>query len=96
MSAPSANADDRVVGQPELAGPDEHHLLVQAALRRTVAYTRLKPSRNGSATESVNTSGDAPVPPSPPSMLTKSTPRPVVGHQVGQLVPELHVADGAT
>src|SRR5215218_537662 len=28
-------------------------------------------------TASVNTNGDAPVPPSPPSMLTKSTPRPV-------------------
>ena len=38
-------------------------------------------------------SGAAPVPPSPPSMVTKSTPRLAGRHQVGELVPELHVAD---
>ena len=43
--------------------------------RANSAYTRAKPSRNGSDTASVKISGDAPVPPSPPSIVTKSTPR---------------------
>ena len=40
--------------------------------RAKAEYTRAKPSLKGSATWSVNTSGAAPVPPSPPSMVTKS------------------------
>ena len=40
-----------------------------------IFWTRLKPTLNGSATWSVKTSGPAPVPPSPPSIVMKSTPR---------------------
>ena len=38
-------------------------------------------------------SGAAPVPPSPPSMVTKSTPLLAVDHLVGEVVPELQVSD---
>ena len=39
-------------------------------------------------------SGAAPVPPSPPSMVMKSTPAVAGRHEVAEVVPELHVADG--
>jgi hypothetical protein len=42
-----------------------------------VRYTCAKPSLNGIATWSANTSGAAPVPPSPPSMVMKSGARPL-------------------
>jgi hypothetical protein len=43
----------------------------------------------------VKTSGAAPVPPSPPSIVMKSGARPLVAHLPRQLVPEAHLADRA-
>jgi hypothetical protein len=48
----------------------------------------------GSATWSVKTSGAAPVPPSPPSMVMKSGARPVVVASARELAPEAQLADG--
>ena len=74
--AAEREGDDRVVGEPELAGADEDDLLVQVPLGEQ-GVDPGEAEWNGSATESVKISGAAPVPPSPPSMVMKSTPRPV-------------------
>src|SRR5699024_9851232 len=66
--------DRGVIGQSTLAEPMKTMSSVRPA-SATPAYTREKPIRNGKATESLKSSGAAPVPPSPPSMVMKSTPR---------------------
>jgi len=76
MSQPSAKAHSAVSGRPSLPDPMKTTSSVMPA-RANAAYTREKPILNGSATWSVKASGPAPVPPSPPSTVTKSTPRPV-------------------
>ncbi len=74
MSQPSAMATIALSGRPSLPPPMNVTSSVSPASAKT-RKTRLKATRNGRETESLNTSGAAPVPPSPPSMVTKSTPR---------------------
>ena len=74
MSAPSANATTALSGIPHLPEAMKVMSSERPASAKT-PYTREKPSRNGSAIESLKISGEAPVPPSPPSTVMKSTPR---------------------
>ena len=76
MSQPSANASSAASGKPSRPAPMNTTSSAIPASRER-GYTRAKPSLNGSATWSVNASGAAPVPPSPPSIVTKSGPPPV-------------------
>ena len=71
-------------GSPSLPGADEHDPLVQAVLGEGGVHAA-NACLNGSATWSANTSGAAPVPPSPPSMVTKSSPGPVAAIAPGQV-----------
>ncbi len=74
MSTPSASATTAFSGMPSLPAPMNTTSSVSPASAKT-EYTRGKPRRKGKDTASVNTSGPAPVPPSPPSIVMKSTPR---------------------
>src|SRR3712207_4148577 len=74
MSQPSAIATTALSGSPSFPLPMNVTSWAIPALAK-IEYTRLNPTRNGSDTESEKTSGAAPVPPSPPSIVTKSIPR---------------------
>src|SRR5690625_1264131 len=73
-SQPSASATTALSASPSLPEPMKTTLSVSRASAK-IEYTRGKPTRNGSDTESLKVSGAAPVPPSPPSTVMKSTPR---------------------
>jgi hypothetical protein len=76
MSQPSASAFSAASGNPSRPAPMNTTSSARPA-RAKSGYTRDIASLNGSATWSLNVIGAAPVPPSPPSMVTKSGPPPV-------------------
>ena len=74
-STPMAMATMASGAKPSLPEPANTTASCRSASAKAW-YTSAKPVLNGSDTWSVNVSGPAPVPPSPPSMVMKSGPRP--------------------
>jgi hypothetical protein len=91
--AAERQGEQHLLGKPSL--PEPMNTTFSCRPRSAKArYTSVKPSLKGSATWSLNTSGAAPVPPSPPSMVMKSGARARSCPSRARSSPEVHLAHG--